>query len=143
MSVVNYFKNVSVKESVDNWTDSIIVAAEPLLQAGCITKNYVTAMIDNVKNNGSYIVIMPNVALPHSRTEMGAIKTGVSILKLDQPVYYPENKPVKLIISFSANDNNQHMEMLSMLADTLMDEVRLNDILESNDINKIDQLFFK
>jgi mannitol/fructose-specific phosphotransferase system IIA component (Ntr-type) len=142
MNNVSYFKKVSVKESVINWTDSITAAATPLLEAGCITKSYVDAMIDNVKTNGSYIVIMPNVALPHSRAEMGVMKTGVSILKLDQPVMYPDEKPVMLIIAFSANDNNQHMELLSTLAEVLMDETRLIEILNTNDIYKIEDLFF-
>ncbi|MBS3973153.1 MAG: PTS sugar transporter subunit IIA [Erysipelotrichia bacterium] len=142
MNNVSYFKKVSVKESVNNWTESIIVAATPLLEAGCITDNYVNAMIDNVKNNGSYIVIMPHVALPHSRAEMGVMKTGVSILKLDQPVMYPDDKSVKLIIAFSANDNNQHMELLSVLAEVLMDESRLKEILNANDTNEIENLFF-
>jgi mannitol/fructose-specific phosphotransferase system IIA component (Ntr-type) len=142
MSVDTYFKNISIQESVENWIDSIVVASKPLLEAGCITQQYVTAMIDNVKTNGSYIVIMPNVALPHSRTENGAIKTGVSILKLEQPVYYPDDKPVQLIISFSANDNNQHMELLSMLAEVLMDQTRLDEILKSHDIKHIEALFF-
>lgn len=142
MSVDTYFKNISIQESVENWTDSIVVASKPLLEAGCITQQYVTAMIENVKTNGSYIVIMPNVALPHSRTENGAIKTGVSILKLKQPVYYPGDKPVQLIISFSANDNNQHMELLSMLAEVLMDQARLDEILKSHDIKQIEALFF-
>ncbi|MBS3991747.1 MAG: PTS sugar transporter subunit IIA [Erysipelothrix sp.] len=142
MNIVSYFKKVSKKESVDNWIDSIKVAAKPLLDAGCINENYIDAMIDNVKNNGSYIVIVPFVALPHSRAEMGALKTGVSILKLDQPVLYPDNKPVKLIISFSANDNNQHMELLSVLAEVLMDETKLTGILETNDIQQIEKLFF-
>jgi mannitol/fructose-specific phosphotransferase system IIA component (Ntr-type) len=142
MNNVSYFKKVSVKESVSNWTDSITAAATPLLEAGCITKSYVSAMIDNVKTNGSYIVIMPNVALPHSRAEMGVIKTGVSILKLEQAVMYPDEKSVKLIIAFSANDNSQHMELLSTLAEVLMDDTRLNAILNTNDIYKIEDLFF-
>lgn len=141
MSTNSYFKSITVQKRVESWMDSIVVAAEPLLKAGCITQNYVDAMINNVKTNGTYIVIMPNVALPHSRSEEGALKTGISVLKLEQAVMYPDDKSVQLVISFSANDNNQHMELLSMLAGVLMDENKLNFILTSNDLEKIEALF--
>lgn len=141
MNTNTYFKSITIQKSVKNWMDSIVVAADPLLKAGCITQNYVDAMINNVKTNGTYIVIMPNVALPHSRSEEGALKTGISILKLEQAVLYPDDKAVQLVISFSANDNNQHMELLSMLAGVLMDEAKLNFILSSNDLEKIKALF--
>ena len=141
MNTDTYFKSITIQERVNDWMDSIVVAAEPLLKAGCITQNYVESMINNVKNNGTYIVIMPNVALPHSRSEEGALKTGISVLKLEQAVMYPDDKSVQLVISFSANDNNQHMELLSMLAGVLMDEAKLNFILSSNDLEKIEALF--
>lgn len=141
MGNVSYFKSITIQDEVNDWIDSIIVSAKPLLDAGCITKNYVDAMINNVKNNGAYIVIMPNVALPHSRSEEGALKTGISILKLKKAVLFPEKKSVQLVISFSANDNNQHMELLSMLANVLMDESKLNFIFESNNLAQIENLF--
>lgn len=137
----SYFKSIAVKDRVDNWMESIVVSATPLLNAGCITEKYIDAMINNVKNNGTYIVIMPNVALPHSRSEEGALKTGISILKLKYPVLYPEDKAVQLVIAFSANDNNQHMELLSMLANVLMDDAKLNFILNSNNLKQIEDLF--
>lgn len=141
MRNVSYFKSIVVKDRVDNWMESIVVSADPLLKSGCITEKYIEAMINNVKNNGTYIVIMPNVALPHSRSEEGALKTGISILKLEHPVMYPENKTVQLVIAFSANDNSQHMELLSMLANVLMDEEKLNFILNSNNLQQIEDLF--
>lgn len=141
MNTNTYFKSITIQKRVNDWMDSIVVAAEPLLKAGCITQNYVESMIKNVKNNGTYIVIMPNVALPHSRSEEGALKTGISVLKLEEAVMYPDDKSVQLVISFSANDNNQHMELLSMLAGVLMDEAKLKFILSSNDLEKIKALF--
>lgn len=141
MNTNTYFKSITIQKRVNDWMDSIVVAAEPLLKAGCITQNYIESMINNVKNNGTYIVIMPNVALPHSRSEEGALKTGISVLKLEEAVMYPDDKSVQLVISFSANDNNQHMDLLSMLAGVLMDEAKLKFILSSNDLEKIEALF--
>lgn len=141
MSTSSYFKYISVKERVDNWMDSIVVAAQPLLEAKCITENYIEAMINNVKVNGSYIVILPKVALPHSQTENGALKTGISVLKLNHSVTYPDDKDVELVIAFAANDSNQHMELLSKLAEVLMDETRLSSILQSHEPKVIEALF--
>lgn len=142
MNKESYFRHVSVDEKVNDWQDSIVKASASLVASGCITQEYVNAMIENVKVNGSYIVIMPNVALPHSHSDKGVIKTGVSILKLKEPVLYPDNKPVQLIIAFGANDNEQHMAMLSMLADILMDDQKLEQIMSTDSSQTIQQFFF-
>ena len=47
-----------------DWRDAIIRSAQPLLDQGKIEDKYIDAMIDNVKENGAYIIISPEFALP-------------------------------------------------------------------------------
>ena len=49
-------------------------------------------MIKNVIENGTYIIILPGLAIPHTRPEHGAIKTGASVLKINEGVLFPDNK---------------------------------------------------
>lgn len=123
---------VAYSKKASDWQDAIRQAAQPLLEAECITENYVNKIISNVIEHGPYIVIMPRVALPHSHAEDGALKTALSILKLQEPVEFPQNKMVDLLIVLSANDNNKHMELLSELCEVLMNDSTMQAIFNSN-----------
>lgn len=118
--------NISFVKEVESWEEAVKVASKPLLEQGYITENYINAMINNVIQNGSYIVIVPKFALPHARPEEGTIKTGLSFLKLEQAVMFPENKEVELLIVLAANDPDTHVELLSELTDVFIDEEKLN-----------------
>ena len=77
------------EERMDSWEDAIKTAASPLLDQGFIKAEYIDAMIDNVNKNGAYMIIVPGFAMPHARPECGAVKTGMSVLHLKEPVVFP------------------------------------------------------
>ena len=114
--------NINVVDEVSCWQEAIKVAAAPLKEKGFIKEEYISAMVDNVVKNGPYIVIMPGIAMPHSRPEHGVLKTGVSLLKLSKSVKFPEDKNVELIIVLAANDSETHLQLISGLTDLLMEE---------------------
>ena len=114
--------NINVVDEVSCWQEAIKVAAVPLKEKGFIKEEYISAMIENVVKNGPYIVIMPGLAIPHSRPEHGVLKTGVSLLKLSKSVKFPEDKEVELIIVLAANDSNTHIQLISGLTNLLMED---------------------
>lgn len=114
--------NVNLVDEVSSWKEAIKIAAAPLKQGGFINENYVDAMLQNVVNNGPYIVIMPGIAIPHSRPEDGVLRTGISLLKLSKSVKFPENKDVKLIIVLAAKDSDKHLKLISELTELLMED---------------------
>ncbi|MDU1320690.1 MAG: PTS sugar transporter subunit IIA [Clostridium botulinum] len=114
--------NINVLDEVSSWQEAIKIAAIPLKQSGFINEKYINAMLENVVKNGPYIVVMPGIAIPHSRPENGVLKTGMSLLKLSKSVKFPEDKEVKLIIVLAANDSNAHLELISELTDLLMED---------------------
>ena len=67
-------RHVQTAEKAEDWKEAIRMAASPLLENGSIRASYIDAMIHNVEVNGPYIVIMPDVAMPHSRVEDGAFE---------------------------------------------------------------------
>ncbi len=140
MIETSYFKHYQIIQQATDWQQAITLAAQPLLNHQCISENYIKSMIQNVIDNGPYIVIMPYVALPHTRSEEGALKTSVSIVKLIEPVLFPENKDVKLVIAFAAYDNDTHMALLSSLVDVLMDDQVMEKVLACEDVDALKEL---
>ncbi|WP_236712619.1 PTS sugar transporter subunit IIA [Peribacillus muralis] len=114
--------NIRFLDEVDSWEDSIKLAAEPLLHNGCITPKYIDDMIRNVNVNGPYIVIVPGIAMPHAKNEDGVINTGLSLLKLKNPVLFPEGKKVNILIVLAAEDSTGHLDLISDLSSILIDE---------------------
>ncbi|MBA4493052.1 PTS sugar transporter subunit IIA [Paenactinomyces guangxiensis] len=118
-----YLKNnVHFLNSVPTWEEAIKVAAQPLLDKGNITRKYVQDMIENVNVNGSYMVIVPGIAMPHAKNNGGVLKTGISCLKLKDPVFFPEEKDVNILFVLAAEDTTGHLELISDLSSLLIDE---------------------
>ena len=114
--------NINFMDSIPSWEEAIKFAALPLLNRGNINSKYVQDMIDNVNNNGPYIVIVPGIALPHAKNEGGVLKTGISFLKLKNPVSFPEEKEVNILIVLAAEDNTGHLELISDLSSLLIED---------------------
>lgn len=134
-------EHISLKDHAASWQKAIQLAAQPLLEKKLINEHYITSMIQNVLDNGPYIVIMPDVAMPHSRSEDGAFATAVSILKLKEAVMFPQDKEVHLIIVLAAADNDAHMELLSDMVDVFMDEEKMSRILQSTTLDELKDSF--
>ncbi|MEI0476454.1 PTS sugar transporter subunit IIA [Brachyspira pulli] len=125
--------NIKIVDSVSNWEDAIRIAAEPLLNSGCIEKRYIQAIIDNVYKYGNYIVLTENVAMPHSRPEDGVIKKGFSLLKVRNGVdFYQTEEKVYLFFTLAAEDSNGHQDALLELADFLCDNEKISKLIKED-----------
>ncbi|MCR2044480.1 BglG family transcription antiterminator [Anaerosalibacter massiliensis] len=104
--------NIILDGSAKNWQDAIRKSGNILLEKDYIEERYITAMIENIKENGSYIVFAPNVAVPHASPSDGAKGVHISMLRLKKPVKFnhEKNDPVKFIFCLSALDNRDHLK---------------------------------
>ncbi|MCC3144985.1 PTS sugar transporter subunit IIA [Halanaerobium sp. Z-7514] len=114
--------NIKFIERVSSWEKSIKLAAEPLVKNKYIKEKYIDSMINNVHEYGSYIVLVPEIAMPHAKDAENVKKTGMSFLKLENSVLYPEEKEVKIIFILAAKDNSEHLELIADLSSILADE---------------------
>lgn len=122
--------NIQVLENIDNWEDAIKYASIPLLEKKTIEDRYVRSMIENIHELGAYIVLMPRIAMPHSRPENGVNITSMSLLKLNKGVSFSKNKEdVNLIFILAAEDNTSHMDAIIELTDLLEDEKKIEQII--------------
>lgn len=123
--------NIKVIDEVSSWEEAIKIASAPLKDGGFIKEEYISAMLENVVKNGPYIVIMPGIAMPHSRPENGVLKTGMSLLKLSKNVMFPEEKEVSLIFVLATTDPNTHLSLISELTNLLMDDESLEKMFSA------------
>ena len=123
-------KDIRIGVSADGWEDAIRKAAAPLREAGAIEQSYIDAMIESVHQNGPYYVLSKGFALAHARPECGVNRLALQFTTLAHGVPFGagENDPVRLIITLAATDNDSHLDLLSELADVLMDDGRLEKL---------------
>ncbi|GAA2369718.1 PTS sugar transporter subunit IIA [Streptomyces sp. XM4011] len=105
------------------WREAVTRVAEPLLAAGDITDAYVDAMIASIEAGGTYIDLGFGIALAHTRPEKGAVRTAISMLRLEEPaplLDQPEHA-VDLYFCFAAVDATAHTRAMASLARILSD----------------------
>ena len=136
--------DIIIQAKASGWEESIKLVSQPLLDDGTITDQYVTAMIDTVKEFGPYIVIGPHLALAHARPEEGANRLGLSVATLEEPVSFGHetNDPVKIIFCLSAIDSYSHLNIMKNLIDLINDEEKIDELGEVQSEEEFKQLLF-
>lgn len=131
---------IATQQKADTAFDAVDLAGGLLKKSSLIDDNYISAMKDNLKENGPYFVIAPGVAMPHARPEEGSKGVGISIVTLESPIEFGHltNDPVSLIIGLCAIDHQTHLNALAELMEILSDDEKLSKIINSE--NKIELL---
>ena len=127
-------QRVQIVKSVENWQEAIRLASVPLVEDGSITEEYVQAMIDSVKEIGPYIVLAPGIALPHARPEAGVNRLAMSLLRVDEKVYFDDGqKYANLFFVLASVDGSSHLEALKQMSKIFRDETALEFFMGAED----------
>lgn len=132
-------RTVRVEESVTDWPQALEICARPLLEAGIITPDYLTAIIAAHQQLGPYYVLAPGLAMPHARPEEGAKGLGLSLLKLKRGVNFSatEFDPVDIIVMLAAPDKNSHIDMISALAELFTRDEDMEQLHQAKTVEEI------
>lgn len=130
-------------EGFDRWEDAIRAAAQPLLRDGAIEESYIDDMIANVNKFGPYIVIAPDVAMPHAQGGKGVKETSISFMKVNRPVSFSESSEhdVRLLFVLASIDNNSHLEMLQTLVAAISDDDVLAQLPNTTCVADLQKMF--
>ncbi|HDG1706123.1 TPA: PTS sugar transporter subunit IIA [Kluyvera ascorbata] len=132
-------ENIQIVDSVNDWKQAITLSAQPLLAKGAITEGYINAIFNSHQELGPYYVLAPGLAMPHARPEQGAIKNGLSLLHIKQGVSFDadENDPIYVVIMLCALSGEEHINMITALAEIFSDDERLAALLEASSMEAI------
>ena len=134
-------KLTSFQTSFDSWQDAIRGSGENLIKQGYIDDRYVQAVIACVEKYGPYIVIAPDIAMPHSTEKAdGVYKTAISFMKVETPVVFDPNdseKNARLFFMLAAEDHEAHLKNMMELSEMLMNEDLVSDLLKAKNENDL------
>ena len=97
-----------------DWKEAGRAVGDLLVQEGGIEPVYIEKMIANVERLGPYIVIVPGVALFHSKGDEDVHKVCLSLATVKEGIRFNAGAkdPVKLLFAFASPDKKEHLVML-------------------------------
>ncbi|MFZ5969415.1 MAG: PTS mannitol transporter subunit IICBA [Bacillota bacterium] len=134
-------ENVRLGLKSVNKTEAIKMAGRLLVESGYAGEDYIDAMIQRENDLTTYIG--NGIAIPHgvSSAKMQIKKTGISILQFPEGVDFGEG--VAHIVVGIAGVGNEHLTILSNLAEIMEDEAIAEEIKKTTDVEYVYQLFTK
>ena len=124
---------IQVMDHINSLSEGIELGAKLLLDNGDTESSYSAALLRNFEEYGSKFMVSPFIILPHARPEQGVLKSGISIILLQQSFYYREcYEPIRLIVILAAQDSKTHLRFLKTLSEIFMNEQKLKRVLSSH-----------
>jgi mannitol PTS system EIIA component len=123
---------IALQASAADKADAIRKAGELLVTTGCVLPEYVEGML---KREESMSTSLGNgVAIPHGVYENREhiLQTGISVLQLIDGVDWDEDEKVYMVIGIAAS-SDEHVGVLSNLAEVIDDEEALSELLKTTD----------
>ena len=123
---------ISLQASAVDKADAIRKAGELLVTTGCVLPEYVEGMLTREQSMSTSLG--NGVAIPHGIYENRdhILKTGISVLQLTNGVDWDEGEKVFMVIGIAAS-SDEHVGVLSSLADVIDNEENLAELLKTND----------
>lgn len=123
---------ISLQASAADKADAIRKAGELLVTTGCVLPEYVEGMLTREQSMSTSLG--NGVAIPHGIYENRdhILKTGISVLQLADGVDWDEGEKVFMVIGIAAS-SDEHVGVLSSLADVIDNEENLAELLKTND----------
>lgn len=113
--------HIQLDVECSDWKDAVRKSADKLLELGYIEERYIDAMIQNIEENGPYVVLTKGFAVPHEGLDQGSIKVGMNLIRLKTSVNFDaeENDPVEFVCCLSAVDHKTHLKAFFNLVNML------------------------
>ena len=125
---------ISLQASAADKADAIRKAGELLVTSGCVLPEYIDGML--AREQSMSTSLGNGVAIPHGIYENREhiLQTGISVLQLTEGILWDEedeSQKVFLVIGIAAS-SDEHVGVLSNLADVIDDEANLAELLKTD-----------
>lgn len=133
--------SISHHADATDWEAAIAVAISLLERDQRVTEDYLSRVLEANQTHGPYFVVAPGIAIAHASPGSDVLSTGISLLRLEQPVVSGSgNDPVKLLFAFCAVDSSSHIALLSRFAEVMSAEGNVNTLLNEPNLTIVRNL---
>ncbi len=134
--------NIRLHQPSVSKREVIIRAGEMLVASGYVTQPYIEGMLAREEKFSTYIG--SNVAIPHGENTVKehVVMSGIVVLQYPQGIDFGEGRIAHLVIGI-AGKGNEHIAILSNIAEAIEDEKVLRDMINTEDPLTIYEAFSK
>lgn len=137
-------KHAKFAEQAKDWKDAVRMSCEVLEADGTVEANYKEDIIACIEKYGPYIVIAPNIAMPHSQEgASGVHKTAIAFMHLNTPVSFEPGNPdldAQLFFTLASCDPEQHLSNMQRLVEMLSNEDLVKELAEAQNTDDLLEL---
>jgi mannitol PTS system EIIA component len=125
-------ERISLQASAADKADAIRKAGELLVASGCVMPEYIDGMLTREQSMSTSLG--NGVAIPHGVYENREhiLQTGISVLQLTDGVEWEDGEKVFMVIGIAAAAD-EHVGVLSNLADVIDNEEALTELMKTSD----------
>ncbi len=104
---------------VASWEEAIRISCKPLQNQKIVDQGFPDRLIESVQNYGPYIVILPNLAIPHTtQNAEGVFDTAIALTRFSEPIVFDpedETKNAQFFFTLAAENETKHLENMASL----------------------------
>ena len=129
----------SFHKGFDNWEDAVKASCKPLIEEGAIEVEYADSIISSIKKFGPYIVIAPNICIPHAQEGKGVNETAVCFMRTEEPVHFSDDPEhdARLFFVLASTDNESHMQNLVNMVGLIEEESIVGKLINSKSVEDL------
>ncbi|MGX8835345.1 PTS sugar transporter subunit IIA [Amedibacillus sp. YH-ame6] len=127
-------ENILLNCKAENSDEAIVAMGNVLVKTGYVSEGYIQGMLN--RDHDLTVYIGNDIAIPHGEYEVKDCvkKTGIAVMIYPEGIKWAEGT-VRVVIGIAAN-NDEHMEILSNIADKLGDMEEVEKVV-AGDVNTI------
>jgi mannitol/fructose-specific phosphotransferase system IIA component len=130
-------ESIFTEQAFSSKEEATIMAGEILFKNGYVEKEYIDSMLEKLETQSFATYIGNGVAIPHGMAEGSKYvkHTGISVIQVPEGVQW--NEEVAYIIVGIAANSDDHMGVLSALADAIEEEEDAKKLWEETSTENI------
>ncbi len=130
-------ESILTEQSFSSKEEATIMAGKILFKNGYVEKEYIDSMLEKLETQSFATYIGNGVAIPHGMAEGSKYvkHTGISVMQVPEGVQW--NEEVAYVIVGIAANSDDHMGVLSALADAIEEEEDAKKLWEETSTENI------
>ena len=130
-----------VSQTIETKEDATQISGQLLVDNGYVDEEYISSMHEKLEKEGYATYIGNGVAIPHGMEDGKQFvkSTGISILQIPEGVEW-NGERAYIVVGIAAKDDD-HMDVLSKLAELIEDPDDAKELWQISDANQIFELF--
>jgi len=121
---------IQISDKTLSLEEAITLCGQPLIDNQTVEASYIKRILMNYPKGESYFSIAPKVALPHSANLGDVHSVGMSLLKLLNPIYFPnEARWVSLIAVVAPLNNDMHINAVTQFHKIILNDSNVELLL--------------